>query len=125
MDHARINVNSSGISCGVKELSRMSDEADENLFAVANAFYHPSRGNPPAFCVWSNLDDMTINGGEGTNGHRLQAAIEKHGFGTVIKSDPALNPNTGNAIAVWTWLIAHEPFKKWYKKKKIEKLQKR
>lgn len=103
----------------------MSDEAEENLFAIANTFYHPSRGQPPAFAVWSNLDDMTINGGEGTNGHRLQKAITAHDFGTVVKSDPALNPNTGNPIAVWTWLVDHKNFKKWYKEEKIKKLQKR
>lgn len=125
MDHARINVNSSGISCGVKELSRMSDEAIENLFAIANAFYHPSRGNPPAFCIWSNLDDTKINGGEGTNGHRLQKAVVDLGFGIVTKTAPALNPNTGNPIAVWTWLIDHEKFKNWYKVQRILKLSTR
>lgn len=125
MDHSRVNVNSSGISCGVKELSRMSDEAQENLFAIANTFYHPSRGNPPAFCIWSNLDDLTLNGGEGTNGHRLQKAIEAAKFGVVTKTSPALNPNTGNPIAVWTWLIEHEAFKKWYKAHKILKLMAR
>lgn len=106
----------------------MSDEADQNLFAIANSFYHPSRGNPPAFCIWSNLDGidaLKINGGEGTNGHRLAQAVTKLGFGTVSKSNPALNPNTGNPIAVWTWLVHHEPFKQWYKSMKIEKLKAR
>lgn len=125
MDHARVNVNSSSISCGVKEISRMSDEAHENLFAIANHFYHPSRGTPPAFCIWSNLDDIAINGGEGTNGHRLAAAIKVLDFGVVTKTAPALNPNTGNPIAVWTWLINHTTFKDWYKVERISKLRSR
>jgi hypothetical protein len=128
MDHARVNINNSNISCGVKELSRMSDEAKENLFAIGSRFYHPAHGQPPAFCVWSNLDGKEgteVNGGEGTNGHRLAAAIDKLGFGKVAKSDPAINPNTGSVIAVWTWLVDHETFKKWYKEQKIEKLKSR
>jgi hypothetical protein len=128
MDHSRVNIDHSSISCGVRELSRMSDEAEENLFAIANSFYHPSRGQPPAFCIWSNLDGKEgtlVNGGEGTNGHRLAKEITSLGFGKVIKSDPSINPNTGSIIAVWTWIVDHEPFKKWYKAQKIEKLKDR
>ncbi len=125
MDHARVNINSSNISCGVKELSRLSDETEANLFAIANHFYHPSRGSPPAFCSWSNIDDMKYNGGEGTNEHRLHQAIEKLKFGKVNKTDPEINPNTGSVICVWVWAVDHEPFKAWYKNEKIERLKKK
>lgn len=123
MDHARVNINSSNISCGVRELSRLSDEADANLFAIANSFYHPSRGQPPAFCIWSNIDDLSYNGGEGTNGHRLAAFIEKNRFGEITKTGRALNPNTGNPICIWTWAVDHDKLRKYYKAMKIKKLQ--
>jgi len=116
MDHEVVNLQSSSISCGVVQISRISDEeGDKVLFAIANSFYHPARGNPPAFAIFSNVVDTE------TSASRLASLVERHSFGYVEKSAPAFNPRTGNLISIWTWAIAHETFKKFYTDKRIEK----
>jgi hypothetical protein len=117
MDHDVINIHSSSMSCGVCEVSRLSDEQDKNAFALGTSFYHPSRGQPPAFVLWSNIV------GEETNGSRFCRFVEKNKFGKVTQSDTALNPKTSNAIGVWTWVIDHEAFKKWWLDQKIARLR--
>lgn len=119
MDHSRVDISGSSISCGVGQISRLSDEQEENLFAIAAYFYHPAHGTPKAFLLWSNLSDQA------TNGHRLAKAVEEHGFGKVTVSDPALNGKTGNCICIWMWKIKHRAFKKWFLEQKVAKLKKR
>jgi hypothetical protein len=117
VDHARVNVNSSYISCGVRELSRLSDDAKENLFAIANALYHPAHSQPCAFIIWSNVDDRR------TNGHNLKTLIDELSVGAVYKTASAINPNTGNPICIWTWMVNHEALRKWYFERRLEKLK--
>lgn len=117
MDHARVNATPSNISCGVVELSRMAEDLDDVLFAIGNRFYHPSRGNPPAFAIFSNVTDIE------TVAHRIAKKIREMGLGDVFCTEPKINPNTGNPIAVWTWGIKHEVFKKWYYETRINKLK--
>lgn len=117
MQHDRVDISALAASCGIVQISRLSEEQDENLFVIANSFYHPSRGQPPAFAIFSNIAD------EDTGSHRLHALILHLKFGPVMVSTKALNPKTGNVIKVWVWHIDHEPFKKWYKEKKILKLK--
>ena len=117
MNHNRVDISEVGFSCGVVQISRLSDEIDENLFTIANYFYHPARGNPPAFVMLSNLADVE------TNGHRLIDRIGKLKFGKVIVTSPEINPKTGHIILVWVWTVNHESFKNWYKATKIEKLR--
>lgn len=117
MNHARVDISSSAISCGVVQLSRISDEIEEALFAIATRFYHAAHGQPPAFAIYSNRDDIE------TNAHRLGEIIHKHDLGYVMKTDRAINPNTGAVIAVFVWQIKHEVFKEWYKTQKIAKIK--
>lgn len=121
MDHKRVDIYTSHISCGVAQFARISDEIPETMFAIANSFYHPSRGNPPAFAMFSNVHIK-----EGTNADRLSDFIQKRDkdFGTVFTSWPAINPHTGNPIKIYVWTINHENLKEWYKQEKIERLKK-
>lgn len=116
MNHSRVDITNTVISCGVLQISRISDEVDEALFAIATRFYHAAHGNPPAFVLYSNVDDIT------TNAHRLTDKIGSLHFGQVMKTNRAVNPNTGAVIAVWVWEVNHEEFKEWYKQTKIAKI---
>lgn len=117
MEHRRVDISSSNISCGVKQISRLSDEQDGNLFAIGTSFYHAAHGQPPAFVMWSNLADQE------TNGHRFAARVGELRLGNIMQTPAEVNPNTGALICVWTWQVNHETFKEWYKAAKIEKLK--
>lgn len=117
MEHRRVDIQGSAISCGVTQISRLSDEQEGNLFAIATRFYHAAHGQPPAFVIWSNLADQE------TNGHRLEAKIEELKLGKVSRSAGEINPNTGALICVWLWQVHHNTFKDWYKSTKVQKLQ--
>lgn len=118
MNHSRVDIQSSAISCGVTQISRISDDIDEVLFALGTRFYHAAHGQPPAFVLWSNLSDVE------TNGHRIAARIPELGFGVIQVTASEVNPNTGAVICVWIWQVNHESFKEWYKNTKIVKLSK-
>lgn len=117
MEHRRVDIQGSAISCGVTQISRLSDEQEGNLFAIATRFYHAAHGQPPAFVIWSNLADQV------TNGHRIAHKIDELGFGQVLLTNPEVNPNTGALICVWVWQVNHEKFKEWYKEAKVQKLK--
>lgn len=114
MDHERVNLQSSGISCGVLEMSRMDKDVEAVAYAVATRLYHPARGTPAAFVIWSDI----------VGDYKFYEWIEKKGFGIMSKSCATENPKTGNVIAVYTWCILHEPFKRWYAARRVAKLKK-
>lgn len=117
MDHERVNIHTSGISCGVLELSRIDNDHKGVCYAVATHLYHPSRGTPAAFVIWSNVAPPEF--GDDT----LCDFIRKHGFGIITASVAVDNPKTGNMIQVWTWAIQHGIFKEWYAKERVAKLK--
>lgn len=117
MNHSRVDIQTTSISCGVVQISRISDDLEDVLFAIGTRFYHAAHGNPPAFVLWSNLADVE------TNGHRITNLIAKLGLGDVHQTPKEVNPNTGAVICVWIWQVKHEVFKDWYKKTKINKLE--
>lgn len=117
MEHRRVDIQGSAISCGVTQISRLSDEQEGNLFAIATRFYHAAHGNPPAFVIWSNLADQE------TNGHRFADKVHELKFGKIYQTDSEINPNTGAVICVWTWQVDHAAFKEWYKEAKVQKLK--
>jgi hypothetical protein len=118
VNHSRVDIQGSAISCGVTQISRISDDIDDVLFAIATRFYHAAHGQPPAFVIWSNLGEVE------TNGHRIAKRIEEQKFGTVTQSANEVNPNTGAVICVWLWQVGHEAYKEWYKATKIAKIAK-
>jgi hypothetical protein len=116
MDHERVNVSSSHMSCGIMELSRIGDEKDAVLYSLASRLYHPARGAPCAAFLWS---DIVM---EGTSSELLRDTVIKYKFGDVSRSRPMENPRTGNMICVYTWIIDHTLFKEWYSQQRVKKL---
>lgn len=117
MNHSRVDLQASAISCGITQISRISDDIKDVLFAIGTRFYHAAHGQPPALAIWSNLADVE------TNGHRLAAVVMDLKLGTITVTTPQINPNTGAIICMWTWNINHEVFKEWYKQTKVKKLE--
>ncbi len=119
MDHERVNITSSQMSCGVMELSRINEDTEGVLYAIASRLYHPSRGNPCGAFVFSDL--ATENE---TAADKLRFSVRTQKFGSCTMSSAFENPKTGNVILIYTWLIDHEPFKKWYGEQRVKKIGK-
>ena len=123
MDHESVNIRSTTMSCGVMELSRISDDVEKVLYQIASHLYHPSRGAPCAFFVWSDvvLDESTDCD---TNADMLRHVVLKKEFGDISLSHPAENPRTGNYIVVFMWKIHHNMFKAWYREERVRRMRK-
>ncbi len=116
-DHARIQIRDSSISCGVLEIyGFLSDAKDEDIaFQLASHLFHPSKGVPAAFVIWSDTWQSV--------GHKFACFLENEFYEELMESEPTENPRTGNTIFVWVWTIPHEKFKQWYQKQRIEKFK--
>lgn len=118
MDHERVNIRPTSMSCGVMELSRINDDTEGVLYNLASRLYHPSRGEPCAFFVFSDVSE-----GE-TSSLKLVEAVYKYGFGNTSSGPARENTKTGNVIAVYVWGIDHEKFKAWYAEERVKKMGK-
>lgn len=126
MDDHHVSITQSAASCGILELSRLSSDPAKVLYALASHLYHPSRGSPAAFVMWS--DTANSNGAnlfdyiETRNswGTRLSPRIEHFADNLVIAGEEE-NPKTGNVISVFVWTIPHEEFRKWYMDQRVER----
>ena len=114
MDHERVTIGSSAMSCGILELSRISEDTEDVLYAVASRLYHPSRGSPAAIVVWSDLHN-------GSASFKLWKRATS--FGTASISDKVENPKTGNIIVLYSWIVDHEKLKTWYIEKRVARLR--
>lgn len=115
MDNHHVNITPSHISCGIVELYRLESDSRKVLFALANYEYHPSRGNPHAYAIWSDVPD--------SNGAKLYKEIMAHlPWSKPATMGPVINPQTGNPIFTYIWAIPHEEFRKWYKEEKIKRI---
>jgi hypothetical protein len=118
MDHERVNIDTTRMSCGIMELSRMDDsDTDAVLYAVASRLYHPSRGQPCALALFSDIADGVPN-----SSTKLITRIRELGLGDTGCTPAVENPKTSNFITVWWWNIGHTAFKKWYSQRRVAKL---
>src|SRR5690349_15661953 len=99
MDNHHVSLTSSSASCGVLEAHGITSDSEKVLYAIASRLYHPSRGQPAAFLLWSDISSKESNGG------MLFMAIEKifgrrdGGVGSGLQSSEVCeNPLTGNNI---------------------------
>ena len=115
-DHASVNISQSQISCGVLELSRITD-AKRAAYQLASRLYHPARGTAAAVCM---LSDVV---GTKTNSNTFIGVMLSNKFGTVMISEPTENPKTGNMIFVATITIDHTKFKAWYSEERVKSLR--
>lgn len=117
MDHERVNISNSSISCGVMELSRIADDVADVAYSIGSRLYHPARGDPCAFLIWSDVNNDNSS-------KRLMDFIHDRKLGQCQISNFAENPKTGNIIVVYICTIDHPTWKKWYKDVRVFKLQK-
>lgn len=118
MDHEVVSIHELPISCGTVGVSRISEDIEKVVYALASKLYHPSRGNPCAFFLWSNIKPNA------PERNRLEEFIEKNLLGEVLVSSSAENPRTSNEIVVYVWKIDHLVFKNWYKEQRVKRLVK-
>lgn len=116
MDNHHANFSPSQISCGVLQLYGITSDPERVLYALANYLYHPSRGTPAAFVIWSDTKD--------SNGVKFNSYLASELQNFAPTSQWIENPKTSNEITVWLWAIPHEKLKEWYKQKRIEKASK-
>ncbi len=115
MDRPHVNIYTANSSCGILELSGIASDPKGVLYAIASRLYHPSRGAPAAFVMWSDVKE--------SNGDFLYHEIKEHYGGGLMRSEPAENPRTGNFIRVYCWTIPHKTLKSWYKKEQIARIK--
>lgn len=117
MDHNRVTISQSPMSCGVFELSNMTDDIKGIVYQIAGRLYHPSRGNPVAFITWSDTKDSEIS-------KQLIDFCDERKLGHFEESNCEENPRTGNIVRIYIWTIRHEIFKEWYSAERIAKIGK-
>jgi len=115
LDHERVNIRNTIMSCGVMELSRINSDVNGVLYALASRMYHKSRGDPCAFFIFSDVWATH------TCAEELRKLVGQKNLGDVIMSSVVENPRTGNGIVVYTWAIYHEKFKAWYKEERMKR----
>ena len=117
MDNHHVTILNSSMSCGVIELSHITADLDKVMFAIANYLYHPAKGSPVAFILWSDVFELS-------NGYNLYIDLVDNCSrfaASLQRSEQVINPKTGNMIFVCIWEISHEAFKKWYIEQRVER----
>lgn len=105
------------MSCGVGQLYGITSDPIKVLYAIATQLYHPARGTPYAFVMWSDTEE--------SNGEKLIAFItELFDDNHLTETDWVENPKTSNKIKVFIWEIPHEELKEWYLKMRVERAKK-
>lgn len=96
--------------CGVSELSGITDYADPKVIleVAANNRFRDGDANG-AYYIFTDT-------GRGTYGNRLRKYIEDNKLGTVSQTKGKRNPNTGNSVILYTWMLNVRGFKAWYRK---------
>jgi hypothetical protein len=114
----------SHVSCGVLEVGSLLDNMERNAWEIANRLYHPAHGSPEAFIMAS--DYVRDEEGRPSRSGVLMAYLEDNKMVRGVRTTPAaINPKSGNVIAVMVGTINHDEFKKWYKEESIRKLEAR
>ncbi len=111
VNSTQVQFDKSHISCGVWEAHHLPKQnANQTMFAMANAMYHKANPRPCAFILFS---DIVVE--EKSRGQRLAEEIantENHG--SLLETKEEVNPRTGNVIRVWVWHVNHDKMRKWY-----------
>lgn len=110
-DHTHATFYNSHISCGVLELTNIRSDPEKVLYALCTHLYHPSRGSPCAFVIWSDTPES--DGVKFANYVNLLFPIQE--------SPWIENPKTSNQIKIWSWIIQHEHLKEWYLTERVKR----
>lgn len=96
----------SGISCGVSELTGLTNDPKQMLIDIGKEFY--MEDSSFAFLTWSDV------WGRNKRGNKLYHYIRRQfPNSNVIRTKKARNPSSGNQICVYVWKIPRG-FKKWF-----------
>jgi hypothetical protein len=97
--------------CGIDEIANISVGSIKRTIEIVahKLFVEKDRA---AFYFFSDI-------GEQKYGKALTTYIIKHNLGIVQYTIPKRNPNSPNKLVVYTWIVAPNNFRKWYKKNKI------
>jgi hypothetical protein len=121
VDNHHVSISGSSASCALLELSGISSDPVKVMYALATHLYHPSRGTPASFVMWSDVVKPIADRADiFSNGGLLWRYINNH-FGGILGTNVVENPKTSNPIQVWIWTIPHEGFKEWYLKERVER----
>ena len=116
MDNHHVMIRSLSCSCGGAELHQLSEDPENMLYAIANSLYHPAKGPPYAFIIWSDIH------GENTRGWNLYLEIRKWvGDGGMMIQQKMENPRTSNNISFYFWEIPHAALKQWWIGKRLQR----
>lgn len=87
--------------CGMAELSDINYGLDDFEQAFRNVYINTDN-DPHCYGIIIFTDAVRMSDTE-KGGEVLAEWIKKKRFGRVIKTAPAVNPNSGNKIVVWAW----------------------
>jgi len=95
------------MSCGIQQMSGLTNEPIDNLIAAGNQMYDEDAAC--AFLMWSDV------WGRYKKGNRLYHYIRRtFPKSSIQRTSTAKNPHSHNIICVYTWKIPRG-FKKWWK----------
>lgn len=100
--------------CGVNELRPIQDYPTNPEQIVKDACKEIyKRGGTGAFLIFSDT-------GRKTAGKNLTKFIRKNRLGTVIKSQPKINPNSRHNLTVWVWALNKQNMRNFWNKTKTK-----
>ena len=117
MDNEHCRITSSYVSCGILEVYCLSEDPKKVMYALGTQLYHPARGQPAAFIMFSGLFK------EGNAPLLAKFITDTFGDMLFCHSHPVENPKTSNFINWWMWEIPHEHFKDWWKEQRIKRIK--
>jgi hypothetical protein len=97
--------------CGIRELDGIMSDNDARKSVVDAAEQWHEEDVDGAFVFFSSF-------GSSTAGQNIAAYIEKYKLGTVMKTRPTLNPNSGNVLTMWVWTVNKRNFRRFWRKTK-------
>ena len=109
--------------CGIDEIHNLVENPVSNILAVVynvnnwscddNGFLFDS---PRGMYMFSDIDTFASGNKCPANyGKKTASFIKRHKLGTVTKSKNFLNPNTGNTLTVWLWIVDWVALEKFYR----------
>lgn len=116
--------------CGVKELDGMAyfDTPQAAFIDFANQIYEPNSATNCRFryVVFTEASLVDVKPEHLAHyGVDFEAYILKHTLGTVLKTTPNLNPNSGRNVIVYVWTLDHGQCRKHLKElsKEVRKVR--
>lgn len=93
-------------SCGISVMSGVIySEPKEIVYKILEKRATTDKRIREAFVIFSDIDRGYT---KSSGGDALCKYIKDNNLGSIIETEPRMNPNTGNSIKVWVWSPPHE-----------------